>query len=157
MATSRRTHCANKMPWPAGNHRSLERFLDDAERAGTLDVIADHPAAATALALAPHSLDAATVGTVLRFAESTEQGLAFPAAFARWREVTEGQFEDPAAAAVAFSEVAEELTVEDWDAQEGTPVAESMTTFVEAAAAARAEGTSTRAALDALTGSAPRD
>ncbi|WP_432510911.1 hypothetical protein [Kineococcus sp. SYSU DK001] len=157
MATSRRTHCANKMPWPAGNHRSLERFLDDAERAGTLDIIAEHPAAATALALAPHSLDAATVGTVLRFAESTEQGRAFPAAFARWCELTEGRFEDTAAAAAAFSDVAEQLTVEDWDAQEGTPVAESMITFVEAAATAQTDGTSTRAALDAVTGAPAGD
>ncbi|NYD24766.1 hypothetical protein [Kineococcus aurantiacus] len=157
MATTRRTHCAKTMPWPAGNHRSLERFLDDAERAGTLDIVADHPAAATALALPPHGLDAATVGTVLRYAESPEQGRAFPAAWARWQEATDGQFADRAASADAFAEFAQALTPEHWDTRDGEPVEEVLLTFVDAAVAARADGTSPRDAVNALTGATPED
>ncbi|WP_432563646.1 hypothetical protein [Kineococcus sp. SYSU DK003] len=154
MATSRRTHAANKMPWPAGNHRSLERFLDEADRAGTLDIIADHPAAATALALAPHSLDAATVGTVLRYAESREQGLAFPSAWQHWQQVTGDQYADRAAAAEGFAEFAAELTGEDWDRAAGATVEEQLVGFIDAVVAGRANGASPREALDALPGTA---
>lgn len=152
MATTRRTYCANKMPWPAGNHRSLERFLDEAERAETIDIVADHPAAATKLAFAPYSLDAATVGTILRYAESQEQGLAFPQAWARWQEVTDGQFSDVAESAEAFADFAQSLSPEHWDTRDGEPVADVLVAFVDAAAAGRAQGTSPREAVDALTG-----
>jgi hypothetical protein len=152
MATTRRTQCANKMPWPAGNHRSLDRFLDDAERAGVLDTIANHPGAATTLALPPHSLDAATVGTVLRHADSREQGAAFPSGWKLWQERVGDQYPDQAAAAEGFADFTGELTGDDWESGEGTPAEELFATFVDAAVTARADGTSTRDALDAVTG-----
>lgn len=145
------------MPWPAGNHRSLERFLDEAERAGTLDVIADHPQAATTLAFAPHSLDAATVGTVLRFAESSEQGRAFPAAWQHWLQVTDGTFADRAAAAEGFAQFAEAVEHEHWEARGDAPVEEVLTGFIDVVVAARAEGTGPRDALDAATGVTSED
>ncbi|WP_380176169.1 hypothetical protein ACFEMC_10705 [Kineococcus sp. DHX-1] len=151
MATTRRTHCANKMPWPAGNHRSLERFLDDAERAGTLDIIADHPQAATVLAFAPHSLDAETVGTVLRFAESQEQGQAFPAAWQHWLQATDGRYEDRAAAAAGFADFAEAVDHDHWEARGDAPVEETLTGFIDVVVA-REDGTTPREALDAATG-----
>lgn len=152
MATTRRTQCANKMPWPAGNHRSLDRFLDDAERAGVLDTIANHPGAATTLALPPHGLDAATVGTVLRHADSREQGLAFPLGWQLWQQEVGDQYPDRAAAAEGFAEFTQELTGDHWESGVGTPAEELLAGFINAAVAARAEGTSTRDALDALTG-----
>ena len=152
MATTRRTHCANKMPWPAGNHRSLERFLDDAERAGTLDIIADHPQAATVLAFAPHGLDAETVGTVLRFAESPDQGRAFPAAWQHWLQVTDGTYADRAAAAAGFAEFAEAVDHDHWEARGDAPLEETLTGFIDVVVAARADGTGPREALDAATG-----
>lgn len=153
MPSNRRTQCANKMPWPAGNHRSLERFLDEAERTGALDTIAEHPAAATALAQPPYSLDAASVGTVLRDADSREQAAAYVNGWHHWLQAVGDDYPDTAASVEGFAAFTSEITSEHWDALgDETSFDDFFISLVDAAVAAKAKGTPTREALDTLTG-----
>lgn len=155
MPSNRRTQSANKMPWPAGNHRSLDRFLDDAERAGTIDTIAEHPAAATALAQPPYSLNAANVGAVLRDADSREQAAAFVNGWHHWLQVVGDEDQDTSVE--GFAEFTSAITAEHWDSGGDKPLDEVMVGFIDAAIAARGTGTSTRDALDAATGTTSED
>lgn len=144
MPTTRRSQCANKMPWPAGNHRSLERFLDEAESAGVLDIIADHPGAATELSQPPIGLSAQETGTLLRFAESREQGLAFPRGWKHWQEVS-----PDAATPQDFADFAETLEGEDWDKGGDAAFDDNLISMIDIVVAGRATGLSPREALDA--------
>jgi hypothetical protein len=132
------------MPWPAGNHRSLERFLDEAEQSGVLDVIADHPSAATQLSQPPISLSAEHTGTVLRFAESREQGLAFPHGWKHWQQVS-----PDAATPQDFADFAETLEGEDWDKGGDAALDDVLIAMIDTVVAGRAAGRSARGALDA--------
>jgi hypothetical protein len=152
MPSNRRTQCANKMPWPAGNHRSLERFLDEAERTGALDTIAEHPAAATALAQPPYSLDAASVGTVLRDADSREQAAAYVNGWHHWLQAVGDDYPDTAASVEGFAAFTSEITAEHWDAQGETSFDDFFISLVDAAVAAKKDGVPIKEALDTSTG-----